>query len=101
MLNLSKIDNKNVVVYGFGITGKWLSSITKTKYIVDTDIKKWGDSFNGINVVSPSSLSELDPNNDLVVVTVVDIFDVIPLLNHYGVSWVSLAEIINTDQISI
>jgi organic radical activating enzyme len=101
MLNLSKIDHKNVVLYGFGITGKWLSSITKTKFIVDTDIKKWGDSFNGVSVVSPSSLSELDPNNDLVVVTVVDIFDVIPLLNHYGVNWVSLAEIINTEQISI
>lgn len=89
------LNGKNIIVYGFGITGKWLSSELKAKFIVDTDIKKWGDNFDGIEVKSPDSLKGLDADVDIVVVTVVDIFDVLPLLDHYGVKWISLAELLN------
>jgi hypothetical protein len=89
------LNDKNIIVYGFGITGKWLSSEIKAKFIVDTDIKKWGDTFGGIEVKSPDALKTLNPNTDIVVVTVVDIFDVLPLLDHYGVKWISLAELLS------
>jgi hypothetical protein len=95
MIRSERIANKNIVIYGFGITGKWLSTIFEGKFFIDTDIKKWGDSFNGISVFSPEKLSHLNPNTDIVLVSVVDIFDVIPLLNYYGVSWISLSEVMS------
>ena len=85
MFKLDTIRNKKLIIYGFGITGKWLSSNLKTEFIVDTDAKKWGNIFDGNLVVSPTKLGELDPREILVVVTVVDIFDVIPLLKHYNI----------------
>jgi len=95
MNNFSPLIKKNVIVYGFGITGKWLSSDLKAKFIVDTDIKKWGDTFDGVEVKSPDFLKSLNIETDIVVVTVVDIFDVIPLLDHYGVKWISLADLLS------
>ena len=91
---MKEIKNKNIIIYGFGITGKWLSSQLDTKMIVDTDLKKWGESFAGADVVSPDALRTLNKESDVVIVTVVDIFDVIPLLNFYGVHWISLVEVL-------
>lgn len=95
MNNSLTLSEKNIIIYGFGVTGKWLSSQLKAKFIVDTDIKKWGDTFDGVEVKSPDSLKTLNTDTDIVVVTVVDIFDVLPLLDHYGVQWISLADLLS------
>lgn len=101
MFKIDTIKNKKIIIYGFGITGKWLSSNLKSEFIVDTDSKKWGNVFNGNMVVSPSRLREFDPGEILVVVTVVDIFDVIPLLNYYNVLWIPLSGILEDHKYSI
>lgn len=101
MKNSNVLFDKNPIIYGFGLTGKWISSELGAEYIVDTDIKKWGNSFEGALVKSPDFLKEIDVDTDIVVVTVVDIFDVIPLLNHYGVTWIPLADLFINSQFTI
>lgn len=96
-MNLERITR--TVVYGFGITGKWFSSHSSAAFFVDTDSKKWDQSFEGRRVFSPSSLSSLT-DNDLVVVTVVDIFDVIPILNFYGVKWIALSDLLGEEAVA-
>ena len=71
----------NTVIYGFGIAGKWaVSHFDKVVAFVDTDMKKSGDDFLGISVEGPSYLDTLDYSETQVVVSVVDIMDVVPIL---------------------
>lgn len=81
---------RRVAVYGFGVTGKWCSKAFGADCIIDTDSKKWGQVFDGVEVFSPAKLASLT-HDDIVIVTVVDIFDIIPILNHYGVKWAPLS----------
>jgi hypothetical protein len=39
--------------------------------------------------------------HDLVVVTVVDIFDVIPILNHFRVKWIALSELLEEGAVAV
>ena len=90
----SLVDSK-IIIYGFGITGKWLSDNINCDFIIDTDSKKWGDTYNNKKVMSPSILANINLNEYIVIVTVVDIFDVIPLLKLYNANWKSLNEILD------
>lgn len=86
----AKLGNRSLVIYGFGVTGKWLAGNFRTTYFVDTDIKKEGSHFLGVPVLRPQILTNLDSNKYLVVVTVVDLFDVVSILNHLQCEWTSL-----------
>jgi len=91
---------QKVVIYGFGLTGRWFSSQVRAHQFVDTDSKQWGQSFEGVQVFSPSTLSSLTAD-DIVVVTVVDIFDVIPILNHFNVKWVALSSLFDDEIMAV
>jgi len=97
MINNFNIANKKVIIYGFGITGKWLSSNIKCDYFVDTDIKKCGNTFNNISVKRPDFLKQIKIDEYIIIITTVDIFDVIPLVNRYSANWISLSDVITID----
>ena len=90
-------ENLGIIIYGFGIAGRWASDRLKNVIgFLDTDRKKWGKQYNGISVYSPRFFEEIDTTQILVVVSAVDIFDIIPLLRAYNVSsWESLSKYIN------
>ena len=67
MINNFNIANKKVIIYGFGITGKWLSSNIKCDYFVDTDIKKCGNTFNNISVKRPDFLKQIKIDERLLI----------------------------------
>jgi len=96
-VNRKAIEGKKIVIYGFGISGKWLAGILDIEYFVDTDSKKWNQTFNGKAVKSPSSLLPVDENT-VVIVTIVDIFDVVPFLDHYKIPFIPLTELLNINQ---
>ena len=89
----------NTVIYGFGIAGKWaVSHFDEVVAFVDTDMKKSGDDFLGISVEGPSYLDTLDYSETQVVVSVVDIMDVVPILEKKGVkNWVPLSSFIDLE----
>lgn len=94
MINHNSLNDKELYIYGYGVTGKWLSDNLNVKNFIDTDNKKWGDIYNGIEVKGPEFLKSLNNINSLIIVTVVDIFDVIPLLNYFQVEWIPLSKIL-------
>ncbi len=72
-----------VFIYGFGFTGKWLTSNIDRKVdgFIDTDIKKKGEKFNGVEVFSYEDAKNfVDPKTEIIISTV-DIFDVVPLID--------------------
>lgn len=94
MINSNLLKNKELYIYGYGVTGKWLADNLKVKNFIDTDNKKWGNRYNGIEVKRPDFLNTINKNESLIIVTVVDIFDVIPLLNYFQVKWIPLSKIL-------
>ena len=72
----------DIFIYGFGLTGKWLSDNIdkKVSAFIDTDRKKRGRSYNGINVISVEDAKKLLNENSEIVVTVADIQDVISVI---------------------
>ena len=40
------LSDLKIIIYGFGITGKWLSDNINCDFIIDTDSKKWGNVYN-------------------------------------------------------
>ena len=102
MKNFSTAE-KDVIVYGFGISGRWAcDNLPNVIGVVDTDSKKWGYEHGKFTVVSPESLMGSDLQNSVVVITSVDIFDVIPLLKRYNVSdYIALGKIIEYDEVGV
>ena len=89
---------KNIFIYGFGTAGKWFSEQKGVKAInfIDTDIKKRGMQYNGIEVIDINQAkSKINPN-DLIVISVVDIQDVMKIINKdFDNQWLSLSNFIN------
>lgn len=85
LTNIEQSKSK-VVVYGFGIAGRWVSSILAERGlligIVDTDSKRWGNTFCGTVISGPESLSNLQHISFDVVNTVIDVQDVTDTLNR-------------------
>jgi len=92
-------DDDVVIIYGCGIAGRWAShQLPKVIGFVDSDRKKWGKIFNGIPVYPPSFFDDMDISKVVVVISSVDIFDVIPSLNKKNITrWHALAKILNLD----
>lgn len=86
------------IVYGFGIVGRYVANNLNVAFIIDTDIKKVGSSYNGIQVKSPKFFESEDLSKYTILVTVVDIFDVIPLLDKFGCkNYISLYELYHSN----
>jgi len=75
------------IIYGFGVAGRWsYDNFTNVIAVVDTDKKKWGINLSSsLTVKSPESLRDIDFSSAVVIVSSVDIFDVLPLLHNLGV----------------
>ena len=80
-VNLKKYNN--IYIYGFGLTGKWLSENlnTKVEAFIDTDEKKSGFQYNSVRVLSVNDAEKIVGPNDLIIVTIVDIQDIIYILD--------------------
>lgn len=91
------LQNKKIIIYGYGITGKWLSRLVDCEVIIDTDLKKWGSSLNGLKVRGPDFFNIIEKNDYIVIITTVDIFDVIPLLNNYNMKWIPLTHLVDVN----
>lgn len=73
--------NKSVVIYGFGIAGKWLSTYIHyhggtVLAIVDSDEKKHSSTYLDVPVSSPTILQSDHLNFDLLINTIIDIQDI-------------------------
>lgn len=74
-----------VFIYGFGLAGRWLSLQLKGYHVlgfIDTDGKKTGRSFNGLRVFSVEEAKQHCNAQTQIIITVIDINDVLPALNH-------------------
>lgn len=80
-INLKKYNN--IYIYGFGLTGKWLSENLnkKVEAFIDTDEKKSGFQHNSVKVLSVNDAEKILGPNDLIIVTIVDIQDIIYILD--------------------
>lgn len=93
MIDLKIAHNSKVLIYGFGLAGKWLSDNISADIIgfVDTDYKKVGKSHNGHKVLSIPEVIAISNDDVTIVITVIDIQDVLSIVEkipHSG--WIAL-----------
>ena len=74
-----KQSRQKVFVYGMGTAGKWLSANLGQKIdgFIDADVKKTPKAFDGIPVYSPLEARKLLTSESIIIVTALDIQDVI------------------------
>ena len=96
-LELEKFNN--IYIYGFGLSGKWLSDNlpTKNKFFVDTDQKKSGRKHNNIEVIDIKAAKKIIKKDDLILLTPVDIQDVVPIMDREfkEIKWKALGIFLN------
>ena len=98
------LTGSEIYIYGFGVAGKWLSSNLDGNIVgfIDTDEKKVGRSINDIPVYSIEQAQQRLTENSDIVVTVVDIQDVIPVVDKLPhKQWVSLGVNLNDTKVTI
>ena len=94
--------NKDIFIYGFGTSGKWLSSNIKGRIrgFIDSDTKKTSLKFNNIPVYSIEEAKKLINKNTLIIVTVLDIQDVISTVESLSPGkWLPLGKFLNNEQV--
>ena len=94
--------NKDIFLYGFGTSGKWLSSNIEGKIrgFIDSDTKKTGLKFNNIPVYSIEEAKKLINKNTLIIVTVLDIQDVISTVESLSPGkWLPLGRFLNNEKV--
>ena len=94
--------NKDIFIYGFGTSGKWLSSNIKGRIrgFIDSDTKKTSLKFNNIPVYSIKEAKKLINKNTLIIVTVLDIQDVILTVESLSPGkWLPLGKFLNNEQV--
>jgi len=105
MTNISDFPagKKNIIVYGFGISGRWAcDNLPNVIGVVDTDSKKWGYKHGKFTVVSPETLADRDSQDSVIVITTVDIFDVIPLLKRYNIlDYIALGKLLEYNYLGV
>jgi len=92
--------NKNIWIYGFGSAGKWVSDNTTSniKGFIDSGSAKHKLRYNNFDVISPDQAKTLVQSNDLIIVTVLDIHDIIPVLNEKfaDIDWIAVGSELNS-----
>lgn len=103
MLKINELNDVNeIFIYGFGLAGKWLSANLgrPVRGFIDTDAKKVGKTFNKIPVYSVEQSKEILSNNSVIIVTVVDIQDVISIIERLPhKKWLSLGAYLNSTKV--
>jgi organic radical activating enzyme len=93
--------NQDVYIYGFGLAGKWLSLNLQANILgfIDTDYKKVGRTFNQYKVYSIDHAIKSNQKDCTIVVTVIDIQDVLSILQHIPhQNWIALGSHLNDTQ---
>ena len=76
-------DADEIYIYGYGIAGKWffdnLPNKGSMKCFIDTDQKKSGIGDLGVPIKTPNQLPEALGANAAIIITVIDIQDVIDI----------------------
>ena len=102
--NFNLNEFKNLYVYGFGLSGRWLADnlSKKVEAYIDTDEKKNGKSHNNVSVITVNEASKKVEVEDLIIITVVDIQDVVPILDRKfkNVKWITLGEYLNSEKVT-
>ena len=85
MLTIPDISSDDeVFIYGFGLAGKWLSANLPARIggFIDTDLKKSGRTFQNHSVYSLENAALVMDEETTIVISVIDIQDVLPLLEQ-------------------
>jgi organic radical activating enzyme len=72
-----------IYIYGIGTAGKWICNLlhNKIQAFIDTDLKKCGQLYNGIPIISDIQAREELGNNAIIIISVIDIQDVLDRIN--------------------
>lgn len=88
------VNDKSVYIFGFGVAGKWLRDQIENnvKGFIDNNLKKNKSSYNDTIVYSPDQVAKLICEEDLIIISVLDIVDVVPVLNKKlpNIKWIAL-----------
>jgi organic radical activating enzyme len=74
-----KINSEKIYIFGFGPAGHWASENVSSKVsgFIDNDLKKNGKSFNEIKCLSVENAQKQISENDVILVSTMDVQDVI------------------------
>ena len=96
------IKKNNVWIYGFGAAGKWVSDNinSNVKGFIDSGSAKRSQKYKNLSVYSPEAIQNLIKPDDLILVTVLDIQDVIPVIENkfINIKWSALGEFITNQK---
>ena len=94
-----KFIDKNIWIYGFGSAGKWASDNINAniKGFIDSGSAKHKLKYKNLNVISPDEAKSLVQKDDIILITVLDIQDVIPVLNEKlkNIKWIAIGKELN------
>lgn len=76
---------ENIYIFGFGLAGRWLSVQIDSlvKGFIDSDLKKTGQIFEGIEVFSLDQVRNLLHERSVIILSVIDLQDVLPALTAF------------------
>ena len=90
------IEKKNIWIWGVGAAGKWAADniASNIKGFIDSGAAKQNIKYNNLSVCTPDEAIELMNTDDLILVTVLDIQDVIPVIENKfkNIKWSALGE---------
>jgi len=96
------IKKNNVWIYGFGAAGKWASDNinSNVKGFIDSGVAKHGHKHSDLVVYSPEEAKKLIKVDDLILVTVLDIQDVVPIIEKkfQKNEWSALGDLITNQK---
>lgn len=103
MLNTEIPKNNKVLIYGFGLAGKWLSDNISADIIgfVDTDYKKVGKFHNDHKVLSIPEAIAISNDDVIIIITVVDIQDILSIVDKIPHSrWLALGLFLSDQKVA-
>ncbi|MDC6484978.1 radical SAM protein [Methylophilaceae bacterium] len=99
------IKKKDIWIYGFGAGGKWASDNinSNVRGFIDSGAAKHGHKHSELVVYSPEEAQKLIKVDDAILVTVLDIQDVIPIIENKfnNNEWFALGDLITNQKAEI
>ena len=93
---------KNLWIYGFGVAGKWASDNlnSRIKGFIDSGSAKWNLKYKNLSVFSPEKAESEVLSDDHILITVLDIQDVVPIISRKfnNVKWSALGQFIKNQK---
>jgi organic radical activating enzyme len=94
--------DKNLWIYGFGVAGKWASDNlnSRIKGFIDSGSAKWNLKYKNLSVFSPEKAVSEVQSDDHILITVLDIQDVVPTINKKfnNVKWSAMGQLIKNQK---